>query len=486
MQQEKDQTGTKATRVEVDSLGQITLPDDVYFGIQTQRAIDNFAISGKLMQDYPSFIASIANIKKAAALANKDIGRLTDEQSRAICDAADDVLAGKMADQFPIDIFHGGGGTSINMNLNEVIANRATEILTGQKGYDSIHPNTHVNMGQSTNDVIPAAMKMAIYEELKRVEKSLTHALGVLQQKEDDFADVIKLGRTCLQDALPMTLGQMFSGYRTAVDRQIGNIRTVQEQLLELPLPATAIGTCFGASPGFEEALYKNLAEVTGVPFKREKNLYDGLQNADGWIYVSAALKSAASVFNKLSRDLRIMSSGPRAGFNEINLPAVQPGSSIMPGKINPVMPEMMIQVAFRVFGNDLSVSLAADQGELDLNVWESLILNCIFESITLLAEGIVLFTDKCLSGITANREECAKHADSSLALSTVLATMFDYPTASDIAKKAWQENVSIKEITVREGLLSQERADVLLNPANLVDIDLFDRVMNGHGGKVG
>ncbi|SCY04487.1 aspartate ammonia-lyase [Desulfoluna spongiiphila] len=473
-------------RVEVDSLGNISLPDDVYYGIQTQRAIDNFDVSGKAMDEFSIFIASIAGIKKAAALANKDIGRLSEKQCRAICKAADEVIAGKMGRQFPVDIFQGGGGTSTNMNVNEVIANRATELLTGQKGYDPIHPNTHVNMGQSTNDVIPAAMKMATYKELERVETSLGYALTILQEKEAAFVDVIKLGRTCLQDALPMTLGQMFSGYRASVERQIETIRKARELMLELPLPATAIGTCFGTFPGFEPALYKHLGDVTGVPFQRETNLWDGLQNADVWIQVSACLKSVASVFNKLSSDLRLMSSGPRAGFNEINLPAVQPGSSIMPGKINPVMPEMMMQVAFKVFGNDLSVSLAADRGELDLNVWESLILNCVSESITLLEKGIVLLTDRCLRGITANREKCAEDAGSSLALSTVLATLFDYPVASGIAKMACKENTTIKEIVIREGLLSQERAELLLNPANLIDINVFDHVVKGMGADNG
>lgn len=473
-------------RIETDSLGQIKLPGDVYFGIQTQRAMENFSISGRLIGSYHEFIAAIASIKKAAALANNEIGRLSGEQCNAICEAADDILARKMADQFPIDIYHGGGGTSANMNVNEVIANRASEILTGEKGYDPVHPNTHVNMGQSTNDVIPAAMKMSVYIKLAKLEQSLQQALNVLSEKEQSFHDVIKLGRTCLQDALPMTLGQMFGGYRSAVARQLTSVKLVKADLKELPLPATAIGTCFGSLPGFESALYKQLVKLTGTEFVREENLYDGLQNADIWIQISAVLKSTASIFNKISRDLRLMSSGPRGGINEINLPAVQPGSSIMPGKINPVMPEMMIQVAFRVFGNDLSVSLAADQGELDLNVWESLILNCVFESINLLAEGIELFSAKCLSGITANREKCAEDASSSLALSTVLATLFDYPTASDVAKKAFNENTSVKEIAVRDGLLSQERADVLLAPENLIDIDIFEQVVNRQGSNNG
>lgn len=471
-------------RKEKDSLGELSISNDAYFGIQTQRAIDNFGISDRTMDDFPSFITAIAQIKKASALANKNINRITEEQCNAICKAADEIAEGKMQGQFPIDIFHGGGGTSTNMNVNEVIANRATEMITNSKGYDPVHPNTHVNMGQSTNDVIPAAMKMACYLELKHMERSLDHAIAVLKTKEEEFKNVVKLGRTCLQDALPMTLGQMFSGYRSNMERQRGNIANVKKHLLELPLPATAIGTCFGTFPGFEKALYEHLPEVTGTPYCREENLYDGLQNADIWIQVSAALKSTASAFNKLSSDLRLMSSGPRAGLNEINLPAVQPGSSIMPGKINPVMPEMMIQVAFKIFGNDLSVSLAADQGELDLNVWESLILNCIYESITILSKGIILFTDKCLAGLTANEDKCAQDAGSTLALSTVLATLYDYPVASDVAKKAWAENVSVKEIAVREGIFTPEQADVLLDPANLIDINVFESVVKNNGGN--
>lgn len=468
-------------RTENDALGKIELPDNVYFGVQTQRAVENFSISDRLVSDYPSFISSIAKIKKSAALANQELGRLTKGQTNAICMAADEIIAGKWKDQFPIDIFHGGGGTSANMNVNEVIANRATELITGRKGYDPVHPNTHVNMGQSTNDVIPAAMKMATYEDLATVETSLNYALRILKKKEEEFSDVIKLGRTCLQDALPMTLGQMFSGYRTAVERQARNVRSIRECLLELPLPGTAVGTCLGAFPGFEAALYKHLAGVTGIAFRREENLFDGLQNADIWIQVSAALKGVATIFYKISSDLRIMASGPRAGLDEINLPAVQPGSSIMPGKINPVMPEMMMQVAFRIFGNDLSISLAVNQGELDLNVWESLILNCISESVSLLAGGIPLFTEKCLVGITANKEKCAAYANNSLALSTVLAILFDYPAASQIAKEAWKKDLSIKEVAVQNGLLSQAQADTLLDPANLIDINVFDSIIKKH-----
>jgi len=469
-------------RVEKDSLGEMRLDNKHYFGIQTQRAVNNFSISGLVLDDYPGYIAAIARIKKAAALANSDIKRLSREQSRLICQAADEITAGKMTGQFPVDLFQGGGGTSTNMNVNEVIANRASELATGCKGYDPIHPNTHVNMGQSTNDVIPAAMKICIHEELARVESSLGRALEAFGRKEDEFRDVVKVGRTCLQDALPMTMGQMFGGYRAAVERQAENLRIARGLLLALPLPGTAIGTCLGAFPGFADALYRHLRAETGVPFRQDANLFDALQNADVWMQVSTSLKACASIFGKCSSDLRIMGSGPRAGFNEIRLPPVQPGSSIMPGKVNPVIPEMMMQVAFRVFGNDLSVSLAADRGELDLNVWESLILTCILESIRLLSQGIVLFVDKCLCGITANADKCAADAHNSLALSTVLATLFDYPLASTIAKSAFEKNKTVKEVAIEAGVLTPARAEILLDPRNLTDIEIFERVVNENG----
>jgi aspartate ammonia-lyase len=465
-------------RIETDSLGERELPEHSYFGIQTQRAIENFEISGITTRDFPSFIRAMATIKKASALANRDGGRLTEDQCNAICLSADDILDGKMEKEFPIDIFQGGGGTSNNMNANEVIANRANEILTGTKNYSIVHPNTHVNMGQSTNDVIPAAMKMSIYEELGELEKSLVYACNALKKKEKEFKDVIKLGRTCLQDAIPTTLGNMFSGYRSCLERQMQQISKIKKHLKYLPLPATAIGNCFGASPDFEKSLYTYLQDISAIKYKREKNLYDALQNADIWVQVSASLKSLASFFGKLSSDFRIMSSGPRAGIGEITLPVAQPGSSIMPGKVNPVMPEMMIQVSFKVMGNDLTVSLAAERGELELNVWESIILQCITESIKLLKNSIRLFTDKCIANIKANKEKCYQDAHASLALSTVLAVLFDYPTASKVAKQAEAQGCSIQEAAVDQGLISKEKAQMLLDPANLLNINQFEKVL--------
>ncbi|MCU6671556.1 aspartate ammonia-lyase [Enterobacteriaceae bacterium H4N4] len=463
-------------RTEHDALGCRQIEDACYYGIQTQRALENFSISGTTIAQIPGYIESLLEIKRAAAMANHRIGKLTDAQLSAIVQAVNELIASPQPQQFPVDIYQGGGGTSTNMNVNEVLANRANEILTGVKGYDEVHPNTHINMCQSTNDVIPSAMKMTAFRLLGALEEALHPFIAVLGEKVEAFSDDVKLGRTCLQDALPLTLGQQFSGYRSAFERSAQLINSVRHLCLELPMGATAIGTEFGTWPGYKDAFYSVLSTNTGLDFTPEKNLFDALQNADFWITVSAALKSTANILNKLASDLRVMASGPRAGLEEITLPAVQPGSSIMPGKINPVIPEMVIQVYFRVLGNDLSITRACE-GELELNVWESLILNSLCESCRLLTECLPLFSDKCLKGLIANRERCAQDAGNSLALSTVIATLFDYKTASDVAKKADQEGKSIYQIVVETGLLSAERASQLLDPIVLTRPELFHKL---------
>jgi len=466
-------------RIENDALGSRQIEDAHYYGIQTQRALENFSISGITIADIPGYIDSLLQIKKAAAIANHRVAALSDEQLSAIVQAADEFTASHKAVQFPLDIYQGGGGTSTNMNVNEVLANRANEILTGKKGYEAVHPNTHINMCQSTNDVIPSAMKMTAYRMLGDLEKTLLQFAADLGQKEVEFADVVKLGRTCLQDALPLTLGQQFSGYRCAFERSTRHVAEVRRHCLELPMGGTAIGTEFGTFPGYKEAFYRALSENTGISFQPESNFFDGLQNADFWISVSAALKVTASLLNKLASDLRLMSSGPRAGFAEIKLPTVQPGSSIMPGKVNPVIPEMAIQVYFRVLGNDLSITRACE-GELELNVWESLILNCFSESSSLLTQCLPLFSEICLTNLIANHQTCAQNAETSLALSTVIATLFDYKTASDIAKEAEREGKSIHQVVVESGLLSSERAFELMNPKALTNPELFHDLYQG------
>jgi aspartate ammonia-lyase len=463
-------------REDHDALGEMSLPDALDYGIQTARARDNFPVSGITIADIPGFVQSIAKIKKAAALANRKIGVLSPQIADAIAAAADEVVENPKRDAFPVDIYHGGGGTSANMNLNEVIGIRANQLLTGRKGAEAVHPNTHVNMGQSTNDVIPAAMKITAYGSLTNLRLALEAFVYVMIDKEREFADVVKLGRTCLQDALPLTLGQQFSGYREGLERQLAELDRVRLQCLVLPLAATAVGTEFGTFPGYKSAVYEALAAVTGTAYAPESNFFDGLQNADMWMSVSGAMKAVALLLNKFCADLRLMSSGPRAGLAEIELPAVQPGSSIMPGKVNPVIPEMVMQVYFRVLGNDAAVTRACE-GELDLNVWESLILNCVSESAGLLTSALPLLADKCVRGIRANVTRCESDARGSLAMSTVIATLFDYERASVIARRAAAEGKTIEEVVVAEGIMSAEMARCYLDPAVLTTPDRFNKL---------
>jgi aspartate ammonia-lyase len=457
------------TRTEKDALGELTFDDACYYGIQTERARQNFAVSGRTIGEFPRYLWSLVTIKKAAALANCDIGALDREAAEAVVKAADIVLAGGWYDQFPLDVFQGGGGTSTNMNANEVLANLAQELLTGSKGYDRIHPNTHVNMCQSTNDVIPSAMKLACWYLLEELLGSLAVLEEAAAQKSAEFADVVKLGRTCLQDAVPLTLGQEFSGYLAFIQRQKKRIVQLQRDFLAIPLGATAVGTGMGTVPGYVNAVFSHLRELTGLDIKQEANLFDGLQNGDIYIDLSARLKALAAGLSKMATDFRILSSGPRAGFGEIVLPALQPGSSIMPGKINPVIPELVNQVCYRVIGNDVTVTMAVEGGELDLNVWEPVIITAIFDSCTLLANTMKLFAEKCIAGIRADRAVCREYAGTSLALSAVIAAKFDYPTGSKLAAYAREHDISIQQASVETGLLSAEEAGELLDPEKLV-----------------
>ena len=457
-------------RKEVDSLGEIFLHDEVYYGIQTERARQNFAISGQTHNDIPFYIWSVAAIKKAAALANSDLGLLTKEIGISICQAADEIMAGKMNLEFSIDVFQGGGGTSTNMNVNEVIANRANEIITGNKGYEKVHPNTHVNMAQSTNDVIPSAMKITAYLNLQALKNSMKQLETALETKMSEFEDVVKLGRTCLQDALPMTLGQEFGGYLAFLRRQINKVQRISICCLELPLGATAIGTELSTAPGYLEKVYQRLRVVTGIPLTKEENFFDALQNSDLYLEISCVLKSLATGLSKMATDFRLLSSGPRAGLNEIELPAVQPGSSIMPGKINPVMPELLNQVCYQVCGNDVTITMAVEGGELDLNVWEPVIIKSLFESCRLLTNSIPLFAEKCVQGITANKEVCRGYAEFSIALTAVIAAVFGYETGSRVAKVAYHENISVKNAATQMGILSPDEAERLLDPVMLTN----------------
>lgn len=455
-------------RVEHDCIGEMEIADEMYYGIQTERARQNFPVSNTTYESYPIFLRSIAFLKMAAAKANEEIGALPSDIAGAICQAAEEVVAGKHKGMFPIDVF--SGGTSVNMNVNEVLANRANEILTGHKGYEKVHPNTHVNMGQSTNDVIPAAIEISCYFYFRGLIEELRKLSIVLAHKTKEFSKVVKIARTCLQDAVPITLGQEFSGYYTLINRQIRLCEKAQEECTYLSFGGSAVGTCIGTFPGYLEAVYRHLKTISNIPVKCRENIIDGYQNDDGFLMVSSSLKSVATSISKMSRDFRLMSSGPRAGFNEINLPSLQPGSSIMPGKINPVIPEMMIHICYQVCGNDLAVTMSVEAGELDLNVWDAPLRKCLQESFVLLIKGLKLFTEKCVNGITANEAVCRAYAENSLSNATVLSAIYGYEKGTAIVKEAYKNNESIKDTAIRNKILTHEEAKIVLDPMLLTD----------------
>ena len=458
------------TRIVADSLGKVEIPADVYYGAQTERARQNFEISGETTNLYAAYICAIARIKKAAALAHKELGVLAGDVADAIAQAADEVCAGRLAGQFPLNVLQGGGGTSSNMNMNEVIACRANELLTGSKGFERVHPNDHVNMGQSTNDVIPSAVKLMSFEVLGNLAREAAALTASLRAKEKEFASVVKLGRTCLQDAMPVTLGQEFSGYADVIQRAAGRIAAVREQCLAVPMGGTAIGTGSGSYEGYPELLAKYLSRDMGLEVRIEENFFDGFQNGDIYLDIMHAVKALAVAASKIATDFRMLSSGPRAGLNEIVLPAVQPGSSIMPGKINPVMPELINQIAYDVCGNDVAITMAVEGGELDLNVWEPLAVKKIASSAQILSNGLRLFRMKCVDGITANEDVCRRYAERSVSISSIISSMFDYHTGTLVAHRAVDEDKTIREVAVEMGLLTEEEAEKYLSPMTMTD----------------
>ena len=459
-----------ATRIERDCLGEMEIPDDLYYGIQTTRVMGVSGVLGEKVIKYPYLHRALTQMKKAAALANAEIGALSPEIAQAIAWACDQVLTGKYDDQFPLDMFQGGGYTCVNMNINEVVGNLANEHLTGHKGQDKVHPNTHVNMGQSTNDVVTSAEHLCIYPALDLLAPELDKLADAFQGKADEFADVVKVGRTCLQDAVPLTLGQEFGGYAEFCRRQAANIRGLRDECFELIVGATAVGTGMGAAPGYQEAFYKHLSAQLGENVRSTKNLFDGMQNDDFCVKVSAAVKQAACGISKIAKDLRIMSSGPRAGFGEITLPSLSPGSSIMPGKINPILPELVSQVAQQTCGNDVVISMAFEQGELEISVWAPTHYKNLFESFDLLTKVIPLFIEKCINGIEANRERCRKEARETIALSTVVAATLGYPEGVKVSHYAQEHNLAVADAVLEMGIMTKEEADLLLDLALLVD----------------
>lgn len=465
-------------RREHDCLGVMDLDSTVEYGIQTERARYNFAISGVAVSAYPEFLHMLLHIKKAAARANASIGALDMSIATGIVNACDALAKEDFAPHFPVDIFQGGGGTSINMNANEVVALRASMALSGSLSYEHVHPNTHVNMGQSTNDVIPSALRLSCVPLLNKLDTALALMERTLNHKAEEFKTTVKIARTCLQDALPITLGQEFSGYASFIRRMREPLPALRGEACVVTMGGTAVGTGLGTFEGYAEAFYPFLSEQLGEQVSMENNLYDGMQNGDFYISISAHLKKIATGISKIATDLRLLSSGPRAGIGELNLPAVQPGSSIMPGKINPVIPEMINQVAYQIMGNDMVISMAVEGGELDLNVWEPIILKNIRESFIILTNGIEKFATLCVQGISANTATLHKHAEQSLALSTVVAALFGYEEGVRVAQYAHDQNISVKKACLALGLLDEKQAEELLDPMTMTSAVAFQGLL--------
>lgn len=455
-------------RIEGDMVGSQEIPEGAYYGLQSLRAAGNFKITGTGL--IPEFIESMAEIKKAAARTNCEIGKLDSARADAIIRACDEVLSGKLRDQFITDAVQGGAGTSANMNMNEVIANRAIEIMGGQKGdYTVIHPNDHVNMAQSTNDVIPTAGKMTVIKLIRGAIAQTKRLIDALTAKEKEFDHILKMGRTQMQDAVPIRLGQEFGAYRSVIQRSYDRLLTIPEELMYVNMGGTAIGTCINADPNYVKRIVPALAEISALNLKSAPNLIDATQNLDGFVSVSATLKTVAINLSKIANDLRIMSSGPRTGFHEINLPPRQNGSSIMPGKVNPVIPEVVNQVAFGIIGKDVTITLAAEAGQLELNVMEPIIAFTLFTGIRRLARAFSTLQERCVAGITANADRCRQLVENSIGIVTALNTRLGYETSASIAKEALESGRSVMDLVLEKQLLTREELDELLLPENMI-----------------
>ncbi len=457
---------TLSFRTEHDLLGERQVPAEAYYGIHTLRALENFPITGATIGAYPSLVRALACVKQACAQANHELGLLDEQKTQAILQACQEIRNGKLHDQFVVDVIQGGAGTSTNMNANEVIANRALEILGLQRGqYNEIHPLEHVNLSQSTNDVYPTAVKLALRFEID----SLAAAMGVLradfEAKAIEFSDILKMGRTQLQDAVPMTLGQEFSTYAVMLEEDQQRLREAALLIQEINLGATAIGTGINAPPGYASLACGFLTSITGIPFVTASNLVEATQDAGAFVQLSGVLKRIAVKLSKTCNDLRLLSSGPRAGLGEINLPAVQAGSSIMPGKVNPVIPEVVNQIAYEVIGNDITVSFAAEGGQLQLNAFEPIIAHNLLNSLIYLRQGCLTLAERCVRGITANRERLQQIIDNSIGIVTALNPYIGYENASAVAKEAYATGKSVREVVLARNLLTEEQLREILRP---------------------
>lgn len=456
-------------RIEKDLLGTMTIENDVFYGIQTQRAIVNFPLSTKFLSHYPSIIKSLAYVKAACARANNQLGLLNNEKTNAICASCSDLINDQYHEYFPVGMIQGGAGTSSNMNANEVIANLALKKLGYELGdYQHIHPNTDVNMSQSTNDVYPTAIRLSVLLEQPKLLLALESLINSFTAKGNEFSSILKLARTQLQDAVPMTLGQEFHGFASTLKEDVKLIKQLGCLLNSVNLGGTAVGTGINTHKDYAELAIKELANITNIPFEKAEDLIEASSDMGDFVIYSSALKRLALKLSKIANDLRLLSMGPRAGISEINLPAKQPGSSIMPGKVNPVIPEAVSQVAYQVVGLDCAISMAAEAGQLQLNAMEPLIALNLMDAISLLTNACSMFEQHCVSGITANQQRCKDLLDNSLALVTALNPFIGYEAATNIAKDALLSGASVKELVIQKGILNELELNNILKPEKL------------------
>ena len=457
-------------RKESDLLGDLDVPITVYYGIQTQRAVNNFKISNQYLSAYPEFIKALGFTKKGAAKTNFEFGKLEEKLYNAISQACEEIIEGKFNKEFPVDMIQGGAGTSINMNINEVIANRTIEILGHRKGeYQYCSPNDHINQSQSTNDAYPTAIKIALILMNQKLVQQLMNTVATFRAKGNEFTDIIKMGRTQLQDAVPMTLGQEFEAFAVSLENSIPVLNNAAKSLAEINMGGTAIGTGLNAPDGFSKRCAENLSEITGIQITASRNLIEATPDTGAYVLYSSALKQTALKLTKICNDLRLLSSGPRTGLSEINLPPMQPGSSIMPGKVNPVIPEVVNQVCYKIIGNDLTVTLAAEAGQLQLNVMEPVLCHSIMESINFLCNSLETLDKKCIAGITANKEICAGLVKNSIGIVTALNPHIGYKNSTKIAKEALETGKSVYNLVLEQELLSKDKLDEILEPKNML-----------------
>ena len=460
-----------ATRKEHDFIGELEISDNFYYGIQTFRATENFHMSGRTLKEYPYFVKAFAQIKKAAALANKEVGVLDPKIADALAKAADRVIAGEFLDQFVVDMVQGGAGTSTNMNSNEVITNIALESMGHKKGeYQYIHPNDHTNLGQSTNDTYPSSIKVATYAKLTDLLAAMNLLKDELEKKAKEFKDIIKMGRTELEDAVPTTLGNTFNAFASYIKSDIEKITAARESMTHLNMGATAIGTGINCHPEYKNVVVKKLKEITGVDFKKADDFIAATQDTADFVHVSGALKTAAVRLSKIANDLRLMNSGPRCGLGEINLPQMQPGSSIMPGKVNPVIAEVVGEACYEVIGNDVTIMLCSERGEFELNAFEPGIAYALFNSIFILENAMKTLAQKAIKKLTANPEACLQSVLGSVGIVTAFNPYIGYEKSASIAKEALQTGKAVGDICLERGYLSKEEIDKILEPKNMLN----------------